>query len=109
MSNVTVKQTVTTELRGDKPVASRESVLAEAQRLIDGDRQDQYGSAADTHKRIAEMWNALLPYADISPSDVALMMACVKIVRAKKNPQYRDSWVDIAGYAAHGAEIAGAR
>ena len=36
------------------------------------------------------------------------MMALLKIARVKYNPRHADSWVDIAGYAACGAECAGA-
>jgi hypothetical protein len=38
---------------------------------------------------------------------VALMMAWLKIVRASGNPGHEDSFVDLAGYAACGAELAG--
>lgn len=87
---------------------TRRAVLETALSLIEGDRAVQYGDALDTHKRIAAIWNALLPMADIGPSDVALMLLTLKSIRAVKNPQYQDSWVDIAGYAALGAEFAGA-
>jgi hypothetical protein len=34
------------------------------------------------------------------------MLALLKIARLKNSPNHRDSWVDIAGYAACGAECA---
>jgi len=40
----------------------------------------------------------------LKPHDVALMMALLKIARLKGNPIHGDSWVDLAGYAACGAE-----
>jgi hypothetical protein len=33
---------------------------------------------------------------------VALFLACVKIARLSNNKAHRDSWVDLAGYAACG-------
>ena len=38
---------------------------------------------------------------------MAIMMALLKIARISKNPQHMDNWVDLAGYAACGGEIAG--
>lgn len=91
--------------------ALRGQLLKQAYLLINGDRQDQYGDALDTHERIAIMWSALLgdrPDTEITPSDVALMMICVKLVRAMRTPEKADSWIDIAGYAALGGEMADA-
>lgn len=89
----------------------RRDVLSTAADLISGDRAAQYRDAYDTHRSVAEMWGALLYHDDvdvqINASTVALMLICLKVVRAAKNPEYADSWVDIAGYAALGAEMAG--
>lgn len=87
-------------------VIDREYVLDEAKSLITGDRAEQYGTAYDTHRRIAQCWSGILGDRAISPAEVSLMMVALKCVRAAKNPQYEDSWVDIAGYAALGAEMA---
>lgn len=85
---------------------TREECLELAAHLITNDRADQYGDAADTHERIGDMWAAVLDCPPISSEQVALMMICLKIVRAAKRPEYEDSWVDIAGYAALGGEMA---
>ena len=42
----------------------------------------------------------------ISPADVAAMMIMLKISRARQTPTHKDSWVDMAGYAACGYEVA---
>lgn len=84
---------------------TREFVLNNAHVLISEDRAVQYGDAYDTHRRIAEMWNAIMPPV-VKAHDVALFMVCVKCVRAMRNPRYIDSYVDIAGYAALAAELA---
>lgn len=97
--------------------STQEHVLQTAMDLIAGDRQDQYGDADDTMARVGQLWSVIIgsPPDDgakyklsIQAHEVALMMICLKIVRAQKNPQYMDSWVDIAGYAAQGAAAAGA-
>lgn len=82
------------------------TLVGQASRLLAGDRQAEYGNAADTHRRIADMWNAIVPQgARFRPVDVALAMIAVKLVRASKNPQHTDSWVDIVGYAQIGADL----
>ena len=86
----------------------REEILMEAHHLISTDRAEQYGSAADTHERIGKAWAAILDTEDIPSHTVALMMVALKSIRAAKNPGYQDSWVDIAGYAALGGEMADA-
>ena len=42
---------------------------------------------------------------DVTPEQV-LCMTCLKVARLMETPKHEDSWVDIAGYGACGAEIA---
>jgi hypothetical protein len=94
----------------------RATVLSEAGQAV-ADRGLNYGSPEDNFARIARLWNAHLnnvlafpipePWA-LKPSDVALMMAQVKMARLANDPTHADSWVDIAGYAACGGEVSGA-
>ena len=72
------------------------------------DRQNQYGGPENNFERIAQMWNGYLGTNSIKPWDVAAMMGMLKMARARFNPKYADNWVDLAGYAACGAECAGA-
>lgn len=86
----------------------RRLVLEEAAELIDGDRQDDYGAPEINFQRIASLWNVVHPLPDgdeYLPSDVALMLALVKVGRLIQSPLKRDSWVDLAGYAALGWEV----
>lgn len=82
------------------------SILIEAARLVDGDRQADYGHPADDFKRIATIWSALLENklnVDLTSSEVGAMMIALKLSRtAFKNK--RDNWIDIAGYA-HCADL----
>ena len=84
----------------------KNSILVEAARLVDGDRQSDYGHPQDDFKRIATIWSALLENklnVDLTPSEVGAMMIALKLSRtAFKNK--RDNWIDIAGYA-HCADL----
>lgn len=92
----------------------RASALNEARDLITGDRNNQYGPPTQDFARTADLLNAL-GYArvdaegsvqEILPSDVALIIAQVKVSRLMHSRDKRDSWVDLAGYAACGYECA---
>jgi hypothetical protein len=92
----------------------RGSALLEARDLITGDRNNQYGPPTQDFARTADLLNAL-GYRrvdagdvvhDIAASDVALIIAQVKVSRIIHTRHKRDSWVDLAGYAACGYECA---
>lgn len=85
---------------------TREKVLAEAKRCVCGERDQSYGGPEDSFLRIANLWTAYHG-AEFTPVDVAVMMSLLKVARLASNPQHMDSWVDLAGYAACGGEIAG--
>ena len=96
------------------PESPRASALNEARDLITGDRNNQYGPPTQDFDRTAKLLNAM-GYAridaegvvqDILPSDVALIIAQVKVSRLMHSRRKRDSWVDLAGYAACGFECA---
>lgn len=85
----------------------RAELLETAKTYVTKDRADIHGEAEDNFRLIADMWNAYLgEWADIKAHDVAVMMSLFKIARLKFNPGNKDNWVDIAGYAACGGEIA---
>lgn len=95
-------------------VSPRADMLREAEKLITGDRNNQYGPPTQDFKRTADLLNALgyrrvdaiEDVHEIVPSDVALMIAQVKMSRLMHSRGKRDSWVDLAGYAACGLECA---
>ncbi len=80
-----------------------ESILQEAERLVNGDRQQSYGDAYDSFDRIAKMWSAYKGIK-ITPKDVASMMILMKVSRSVTSSK-RDNWVDVAGYAELGSQI----
>lgn len=83
---------------------TRNETLDKAMKCVCGERQDQYGTPENNFTRIANLWTAYLDFK-ISPVDVAMMMALLKIARVKTGTATDDSFVDLAGYAACGAEI----
>lgn len=83
---------------------TRGTVLRNANELINGDRAEMYGDASVAHDRIARVWSVILN-TEVNAHQVCLLLAAMKMVRASVNPEYTDSWIDMAGYAALGAEI----
>ena len=77
----------------------RVEFLAEVAKIVANDRNTQYGEPEDNFARISDLWASYLQH-NISVSDVAAMMALLKIARIAVNPLDRDSWLDVAGYAA---------
>lgn len=84
----------------------RNDILDEAKKIINGEREGQYGSPEDSFNRITLLWSGYLGKC-ISKADVANMMILMKIARNMNGTFKADNWVDICGYAALGAEIQG--
>ena len=84
---------------------TRPEVLDMAKKMVCGQREQDYGSPEDNFTQIARLWSAYLNFR-VRPLDVALMMALLKIARISTGTATEDSFVDLAGYAACGAEIA---
>jgi hypothetical protein len=85
---------------------NRADILATASEYVTIDRATTHGDAEDNFRRIADLWNAYLGVDDITSIDVAVMLALLKVARIRSNPTHADNWIDIAGYAACGGEIA---
>jgi hypothetical protein len=85
----------------------RKEILAAAEGLMYGDRQEDYGAPYENHRRIAVLWSAYLG-TEVSPMQVAICMALVKIARLQQNFEYSkdDTFVDLAAYASIAAELA---
>ena len=96
------------DMENQKPEPwTRQRVLREAEKCVCGHREQDYGTPEDSFQKIGNFWTAYLNYAaKIDAEDVSSMMALLKIARISENPQHMDSWVDLAGYASCGGEIA---
>lgn len=79
--------------------AARSKFLHDVEKLVNGQRQLDYGEAKKNFQRIATLWNIYLDGDDLNPQDVAIMMILHKISRLKTSKNHRDSWLDIAGYS----------
>lgn len=93
---------------------TREEILNSAKKCVCGDRDKTYKGPEDSFSLIARLWEPIIKVRCVGPGadvcvdavTVALCMAELKIARAATNVGNMDSWVDLAGYAACGGEIA---
>lgn len=84
---------------------NRSELLDKAKEIVNGARQENYGKPEKNFANIATYWSVYLG-RDIKATDVAAMMILMKLARLENNPKHEDSWIDIAGYAANGCELA---
>ena len=84
---------------------NRTHILETANEYVTRDRAATHGDAEDSFSKLAALWGARLGVY-LRPDQVAIMMLDLKTVRAWDNPKHQDNWIDMAGYAACGGEIA---
>lgn len=95
---------------------NRPEILDTAKKCVCGEREQDYGKPEDNFGTIGLLWGVYLRAAHpelarvmgtnlISPKDVAVMMALLKVARAATGNS-PDTFVDLAGYAACAGEIA---
>lgn len=105
-----VRGSGTQYVTGEGVTSPRASLLDEAKALVTGDRNNTYGAPTQDFDRTAGALTAMGYRGpngrDLKAHDVAILVAMVKISRLMWTPQKRDSWADLAGYAACGYECA---
>ena len=79
--------------------------MMQADKCVNGQREQDYGTPEQNFQIIADLWSAYKGVS-FSPVDVAMMMSLLKIARIKSGGGTGDSFVDLAGYAACGGELA---
>jgi len=95
---------------------NRPEILDAAKKCVCGQREQDYGTPENNFETIGLLWGNYLRAAhpelkkvfapnDVTPKDVAMMMALMKIARIATG-NTPDSFIDLAGYAACGGEIA---
>lgn len=96
-------------------MTARKELLLDSADLVDGARNAEYGEPISDFTCQSDLWQAYLARTmevrgglDIRPHDVAVLMTLTKCARIAESPGKRDHWVDIAGYAACGWDVAGA-
>lgn len=87
--------------------SQRGDILKKALAIINGERQNQYGSPEDSFELIASFWDTYITtklksldpekYIIITPKDVAILMSLLKIAR-ESHQHKSDNLIDIAGY-----------
>ena len=86
---------------------NRKEILDTAIKTVCEDRQDSYGKPEDNFAIIADLWSGYLGGVMLKAEDVAVMMILLKIARIRTGKYKPDNFIDIAGYAACAAEVAG--
>ena len=76
---------------------NRLDILKTAYSLTSGDRNQTHGDAYEQHKRVADTVNALLGL-NLKASDVAIIMAVVKMARIYSGGHNIDDYIDGAAY-----------
>lgn len=92
---------------------NREMCLKKTKKCVCTDRNQQYGEPEQNFTVIAQLWQTYLQATlksdevEILPGDVAMMMVLFKAARvATAKVGKADNFVDLAGYAACGCELA---
>lgn len=91
---------------------NRKEILEAAMSYVTVDREAQYGNPEDNFRIIADLWNTYIEgisdgiVCALTPEDVAIMMALLKIGRIATGQKKDDNYADLAGYAACAGEIA---
>lgn len=76
-----------------------ETICQEADRLVSSDRQSVYGHPFNDFTKTGRLWAVVLGLPEVTPEQVALCLAMVKVSRLLNSPDHRDSLVDLCGYA----------
>ena len=84
---------------------TRKEILSQADKCVNGQREQDYGTPEQNFQVIADLWSVYMGVT-FSAVDVAMMMSLLKIARIRSGGGTGDSFVDLAGYAACGGELA---
>ena len=83
---------------------ARTRLLRDAEALVNGPRNQDYGPPAKDFEVTAQLWSAYLG-VPVTAGDVAALMILLKVRRLRVTPDHYDSIADIAGYAACWADV----
>lgn len=89
---------------GQYPTSGEETILEEAQRIVNGPRRETYQHPYDDHTALGRVWAGILSkhlrqdVPDLPAHVVSMMMVGVKVIR-EVGIHGRDNLVDVAGYA----------
>lgn len=81
----------------DMDEENNKSILAEAEDIVNGSRQSDYGDARESFSRIATI-ASVMTGKELSPKECCAVLMAVKIVRESFKHK-RDNLIDLCGYA----------
>lgn len=81
----------------DMDEENNKSILAEAEDIVNGSRQSDYGDARESFSRIATI-ASVMTGKELAPEDCCAVLMAVKLVR-ESFAHKRDNLVDLCGYA----------
>jgi hypothetical protein len=84
---------------------TRDELLDVCKETVIRHRVSRHGTPEDNFTRIAALWSAYLG-VELQAHDVACLMVLLKVARTSNGPDNADNWIDMAGYAACGCEVA---
>lgn len=90
------------------PLTIREQLLQEAGQTITQNRNLEYGEPEINMRRTVELVRAYLgdrKGLELEPEDICVLGILLKVGRIANDSSKKDSWADIAGYAAVGWEV----
>ena len=90
------------------PLTIREQLLQDVSKIITGDRNREYGEPDQNIGRTYEMLRAYLGTRsglELEPEDVCAFAIILKLGRLSHDSSKRDTWMDIAGYAACAGDV----
>ena len=76
---------------------NNKSILSEAEEIVNGSRQSDYGDAKESFSRVATI-ASVMTGKELSPEDCCAVLMAVKLVR-ESFAHRRDNLVDLCGYA----------
>lgn len=84
-----------------------DDILVEASCLIQGPRQDSYGSVQENWKRTGIIWSAILGLDEPIPAaTVGIMLAGMKLSRIANDYSHTDNYIDATAYIAGAGSLA---
>lgn len=75
----------------------RESILLEAERIVNGDRDEQYGNPKDAFEEYSKILDVCFGIK-LTPEQICKVQMAIKLGRLKHKFK-RDSIVDLCGYS----------
>mgnify|MGYP006221397379 FL=1 len=91
------------EVLSKPKIRMRTEVLTSANELVSDKREQEHGDFAENAETTAKLWSAYKG-TEFTAHDVPMMLALLKVARAKSKPKKIDNYRDGCGYIALASE-----